>query len=85
MCVAMHNVTNNKDDKACGWVVVGLTTTKLSPSCLFVCTVPNWYTALQTYGLSKVCAQASTISLDIWGHRLPWQMLLRYHLIERQS
>ena len=39
MCVAMHNVTNNKDDKACGWVVVGRTTAELSPIRLFVCTV----------------------------------------------
>ena len=36
MCVAMYNVRNNKGDKACGWVVVGLTTAELSPSCLFV-------------------------------------------------
>ena len=60
MCVAMHNVTNNKDDKACGWVVVA----ELSPS--FVCLYSTLYNLTgtlhcQIYGLSKVCAQASTL------------------------
>ena len=39
MCAALHTVTNNKDDKACGWVVVGLSRAKLSPISLFVFTV----------------------------------------------
>ena len=57
MCVAMHNVTNNKDDKACGWVVVA----DLSPSLLFVCTV-HWYTALPKYvDVNEVRRQAQLI------------------------
>ena len=33
MYVALYTVTYNKDDKACGWVVVGLTKAELSTGC----------------------------------------------------